>query len=77
MTLSGESMRAIIMESIGRAAGFSKSTRIRVPAPAPGQVLVKVRAASVNAGRPAFAQRPSDHPQADAAYSRRRPGGRD
>ncbi|MCY3834380.1 MAG: zinc-binding alcohol dehydrogenase family protein [Chloroflexi bacterium] len=47
MTLSGESMRAIIMEGIG-GPRVLKVTRIRVPAPAAGQVLVKVHAASVN-----------------------------
>ena len=47
MTLSGESMRAIIMENIGRPRVL-KVTRIRVPAPAPGQVLVQVHATSVN-----------------------------
>lgn len=47
MTLSGESMRAIIMDSIG-GPRVLKITRIRVPAPAAGQVLVKVHAASVN-----------------------------
>lgn len=47
MALSGESMRAIIMENIGRPRVL-KVARIRVPAPAPGQVLVKIHATSVN-----------------------------
>lgn len=47
MALSGESMRAIIMENIGKPRVL-KVTRIRKPAPAPGQALVKVHAASVN-----------------------------
>ncbi len=47
MALSGESMRAIIMENIGKPRVL-KVTRIRKPAPGPGQALVKVHAASVN-----------------------------
>lgn len=47
MSLSGESMRAIIMENIGRPRVL-KVKRIRVPTPAPGQVLVKIHATSVN-----------------------------
>ena len=47
MALSGESMRAIIMENIGRPRVL-KVTRIRIPSPEPGQVLVKVQATSVN-----------------------------
>jgi NADPH:quinone reductase-like Zn-dependent oxidoreductase len=47
MTLSGETMRAIIMENIGKPRVL-KVTRIRIPAPGPGQVLVKVHATSVN-----------------------------
>ena len=47
MALSGESMRAIIMENIGRPRVL-KVTRIRIPSPGPGQVLVKVQATSVN-----------------------------
>lgn len=47
MALSGESMRAIIMENIGRPRVL-KVSRIRVPTPAPGHVLVKIHATSVN-----------------------------
>lgn len=47
MALSGESMRAIIMENIGRPRVL-KVTRIRIPTPGPGQALVKVHATSVN-----------------------------
>lgn len=47
MALSGESMRAIIMENIG-GPRVLKVSRIRVPTPAPGQVLVKIHATSVN-----------------------------
>ncbi|MCY4061796.1 MAG: zinc-binding alcohol dehydrogenase family protein [Chloroflexi bacterium] len=47
MALSGESMRAIIMENIGKPRVL-KVTRIRKPTPAPGQALVKVHATSVN-----------------------------
>jgi len=47
MALSGQSMRAIIMENIGKPRVL-KVTRIRIPAPAPGQALVKVHATSVN-----------------------------
>ena len=47
MALSGESMRAIIMENIGNPRVL-KITRIRIPTPGPGQVLVKIQAASVN-----------------------------
>lgn len=47
MALSGVSMRAIIMENIGRPRVL-KVTRIRIPKPKSGQVLVKVHATSVN-----------------------------
>lgn len=47
MSLSGESMRAIIMENIGKPRVL-KITRIRKPRPGTGQVLVKVHATSVN-----------------------------
>ena len=47
MALSGESMRAIIMENIGRPRVL-KVSRIRIPQLAPGQVLVKIHATSVN-----------------------------
>ncbi|MCY3799235.1 MAG: zinc-binding dehydrogenase [Chloroflexi bacterium] len=47
MALSGKSMRAIIMENIGRPRVL-KVSRIRVPTPGPGQVLVKIHATSVN-----------------------------
>lgn len=47
MALSGVSMRAIIMENIGRPRVL-KITRIRIPKPKSGQVLVKVHATSVN-----------------------------
>ncbi len=47
MALSGASMRAIIMENIGKPRVL-KVTRIRVPTPGPSQVLVKVHATSVN-----------------------------
>ena len=47
MALSGVSMRAIIMENIGKPRVL-KITRIRIPMPKSGQVLVKVHAASVN-----------------------------
>ena len=73
MALSGESMRAIIMDNIGKPRVL-KVTRIRKPAPAPGQALVKVHADVREPLRSASAQRPPDHPQADAAYPRRRPG---
>ena len=47
MALSGESMRAIIMENIGKPRVL-KLTRIRRPTPARSQALVKVHATSVN-----------------------------
>lgn len=47
MALSGTSMRAIIMENIG-GPRVLKVSRIRSPQPAPGQVLVKIHATSVN-----------------------------
>ena len=47
MTLSGETMRAVIMENIGKPRVL-KITRIRIPAPGPGEVLVKIHATSVN-----------------------------
>lgn len=47
MALSGLSMRAIVMENIGKPRVL-KVTRIRIPKPAPGEVLVKVHATSVN-----------------------------
>ncbi len=47
MALSGESMRAIVMENIG-GTRVLKIARIRVPTPARGQALVKVQATSVN-----------------------------
>ena len=47
MALSGLSMRAIVMENIGKPRVL-KVTRIRIPKPALGEVLVKVHATSVN-----------------------------
>ena len=47
MALSGKSMRAIIMENIG-GPRVLKVSRIRIPQPAPGEVLVKIHATSVN-----------------------------
>lgn len=47
MTESGSSMRAVIMENIGRPRVL-KVTRIRRPQPEAGEVLVKIHAASVN-----------------------------
>lgn len=47
MALSGESMRAIVMENIG-GARVLKINRIRIPTPVAGQALVKVHATSVN-----------------------------
>ncbi len=47
MTLSGESMRAIVMENIGKPRVL-KIARVRIPAPGPGQALVKIHATSVN-----------------------------
>jgi len=40
-------MRAIVMENIGKPRVL-KIARIRIPAPGPGQVLVKIHATSVN-----------------------------
>ena len=47
MTESGSSMRAVIMENIGRPRVL-KVTRVRRPQPGPGEVLVKIHATSVN-----------------------------
>ena len=47
MSLSGLSMRAIIMDNIGKPRVL-KVTRIRIPKPANGEVLVKIHATSVN-----------------------------
>ncbi len=47
MTESGSSMRAVIIENIGRPRAL-KVTRIRRPQPGAGEALVKIHASSVN-----------------------------